>query len=157
MASPSASSSSGGASVPGTSPCFELCRIVRLVLTPHAPGPQRLLGELRHLGDLVGVGLALVGALAHHVGAQGGVRHLGGDVDGTRRLVERVEVLGEALPVPVDALVQRGAGDVLHALHQLDQEVLGAGAHRREADAAVAHDDGGDAVPARRGDAPGPR
>ncbi len=26
-----------GASVPGTSPCCELCRMVRLVLTPHAP------------------------------------------------------------------------------------------------------------------------
>ena len=67
-----------------------------------------------------------------------------------RRVVERVEVLGEALPVPVDALVQRGAGDVLDALHQLDEEALAAGAHRREADAAVAHHDGGDAVPARR-------
>ena len=32
-----ASSSSGGASVPGTRPCLELCRIVRLVLTPQAP------------------------------------------------------------------------------------------------------------------------
>ncbi len=58
-------------------------------------GPQRLLGELRHLRDLVGVGLALVGTLAHHVGAQRGVRHLGGDVDGAGRLVERVEVLGK--------------------------------------------------------------
>ena len=95
--------------------------------------PQAVLGQLRHLGDLVGARLALVGALAHHVGAQRGVRHLGGDVDGPRRLVERVEVLREALPVPVDALVERGAGDVLHALHQLDEEALGAGAHRREA------------------------
>jgi hypothetical protein len=78
------------------------------------------------------------------------VGHLGGHVDGPRGGVERVEVLGEALPGPVDALVQRGAGDVLHALHELDEEALAAGAHRREAHAAVPHHHGGDAVPARR-------
>ena len=61
--------------------------------------------------------------------------------------VERVEVLGERLPAPVDALGERGAGDVLDALHQLDQPLLVARAHRREPDAAVAGDDGGDAVP----------
>ena len=68
----------------------------------------------------------------------------------TRRGVERVEVLGERLPLPVDALVQRGAGDVLDAFHQLDEEVVAAGPHRREPDAAVAHHHGGHAVPARR-------
>ena len=35
--------------------------------------------------------------------------------------VERVHVLGERLPAPRDALGERGAGDVLDALHQLDQ------------------------------------
>ena len=35
--------------------------------------------------------------------------------------LERVEVLGKALPLPLDALVQRGARDVLDALHELDQ------------------------------------
>ena len=89
-------------------------------------------------------------ALAHHVGAHRAVRHLRADVDRARPLGERVEVLGERLPAPVDALAQRGAGDVLDALHQLDQPLLAAGVHRREADAAVAHHDRGDAVPARR-------
>ena len=37
------------------------------------------------------------------------------------RALERVEVFGEGLPVPVQALVQDGAGDVLDAFHQLDQ------------------------------------
>ena len=37
MASPSASSSSGRAAVPGTRPYWLLCRIVRLVVMPHAP------------------------------------------------------------------------------------------------------------------------
>ena len=62
-------------------------------------------------------------ALAHHVGAHRAVRHLRADVERERRGVERVEVLGEGLPLPVDALVQRGAGDVLDALHQLDEPV----------------------------------
>ena len=67
-----------------------------------------------------------------------------------RAAVERVEVLGERLPLPLDALVQRGAGDVLDALHQLDEALLLARAHRGEADAAVADHDGGDAVAGRR-------
>ena len=46
--------------------------------------------------------------------------------------------------------VERGARNVLDALHQADQPVLVARPHRREADAAVARDDGGDTVSARR-------
>ena len=46
--------------------------------------------------------------------------------------------------------MQRGTRDVLDALHQLDQEVVLIGAHRREADAAVAHHGRGDAVVAGR-------
>ena len=45
---------------------------------------------------------------------------------------------------------ERGAGDVLDALHQPDEPLVLVGAHRREADAAVAHHHRGDAVPARR-------
>ena len=44
--------------------------------------------------------------------------------------------------------MQGRAGDVLDALHQLDQPVVLVRLHRGEADAAVAHDGGGDAVPA---------
>ena len=46
--------------------------------------------------------------------------------------------------------MQRRAGDVLDALHQLDQPLVVGRAHRREADAAVAHHDRGHAMPARR-------
>ena len=46
--------------------------------------------------------------------------------------------------------MQRGARDVLDALHQLDELAVVAVAHRGEADAAVAHHDGGHAVPRRR-------
>ena len=50
----------------------------------------------------------------------------------------------------LDALVQRGAGDVFDALHQLHEEVVTIGTHRCEADAAVAEDRRRDAMPARR-------
>ncbi len=131
-------------------PCCELCRTVREVDEAAGAGAHGRLGELGHLGHVVHGGIVM-GALAHHVGAQRGVRNLGGDVDRARRGVECVEVLGEGLPLPVDALVERGAGDVLDTLHQLDEEVLAIGAHGGEAHTAVPHHDGGHAVPARRG------
>ena len=78
------------------------------------------------------------------------VRHVGGEVDVVGAAVERVEELGERLPGPRQALVQRRTGDVLHALHELDEPVVVGGAHGREADPAVAGHHGGDAVPRRR-------
>ena len=72
-------------------------------------------------------------------------------VDGPGLGLQGVEVFREGLPLPVDALGEGGAGDVLHPLHELDEEVLLARADRREADAAVAHDGGGHAVPAGGG------
>ena len=88
-------------------------------------GLDALADQRRHLGDLVGVGHVVgVAALAQHIGAHRGVRHLGADVDGARLGFQRVEVFGEALPLPVDALGQRRAGDVLDAFHQLDQELV---------------------------------
>ena len=71
--------------------------------------------------------------------------------------VDVVEVLGERLPLPRQALVEGDAGDVLDALHQLDQAVVVGRAHRREPDAAVAHHGRRDAVPARRGQLGVPR
>ena len=94
------------------------------MLKPSAPARERLAGESSHLGVLVGGDVLVVGPLAEHVGAQGDVRDLRGDVDRARHRLEGVEVLAERLPLPVDALVQRGAGDVLDRLHQLDEEVL---------------------------------
>ena len=55
------------------------------------------------------------------------------------------------LPSPRDALGERGAGNVLDAFHQLDERRLATRAHRREADAAVAHHARRDAVQ-RRGE-----
>src|SRR5581483_3311066 len=59
--------------------------------------------------------------------------------------------------LPLDALVQGGAGNVLHAFHQLDEEVVTVGPHGRETHAAVAHHHRGRAVPRRRCDLGVPR
>ena len=110
-----------------------------------------LLHDAGHRGDVVVGGRLVAGAaLAHRVAAHRAVRDLRAEIDGERPLLDGVEVLGEALPLPGDALGQRGAGDVLDAFHQLDQPLFAAGADRREPDAAVAADHGGDAVQARR-------
>ena len=50
----------------------------------------------------------------------------------------------------VHALTQHGGRNVLDALHDLDEFVLATTAHRCETNPAVAHHDGGDAVPAAR-------
>ena len=91
-------------------------------------------------------------ALTHDVHAERHVRQERGDVHRELEVVEHVQVLGERLPVPPDALVQRGAGDVLDAFHHFDQPRLPARAHWREADAAVADDHRRDAVAGRRVD-----
>ena len=52
--------------------------------------------------------------------------------------------------------MQHRAGNVLDPFHQLDEQIVIAGSHRREADAAVAHHRCGDAVIAGRRHAVGP-
>ena len=64
--------------------------------------------------------------------------------------LQRVEILAEGFPRPVQPLVERRAGNVLDAFHQFDQALAVLDLHRREADAAIAHHRRGDAMPARR-------
>ncbi len=114
-------------------------------------GLDGLLHEPGHRGDVLGCGGLVAGAaLAHRVCAHRAVGDLAADVDREVLLLDHVEVLRVALPAPRDALGERGAGNVLDTLHQADQPVLFPRPHRREADAAVACDDRGHAVPARR-------
>ena len=104
---------------------------VREVAKPSAPGVERLADERGHRVELVvGRRLRVVGAaVAHDVGAQRGVGDVRADVDACAACaLERVEVLGERLPVPREALGQRGAGDVLDAFEQADQPVVAVGA-----------------------------
>ena len=109
--------------------------------------------ELRHAGDVV-VGRGFVGgaALTHHERAHRAMGDLGGDVDGAWDAVERVEVFGDGLPVPLDGLAQGRARDALDAFHETDQPVVAVSRGRGEPDAAVAHHHRGDAVPDRRGE-----
>jgi hypothetical protein len=94
--------------------------------------------------------LAADGALAHDVNAQRVVRDLRRDIDGARLPLQRVEEFGEALPVVFQSFCERDAGDVLDRLHEVDQLLAMLLAHRREADAAIAEHDRGDAVPGGR-------
>ena len=106
--------------------------------------------QLLHFGELR-LGRQIVGcvaAFAHHVSPHCAMRDLGGDVDGSSGLLQRVQIFREGLPLPVDTFGQRCTGDVFHPFHQLDQVLLITRPNRGKTDPAVAHDDGGHAVPA---------
>ena len=73
------------------------------------------------------------------------------------RRLERVEVFGEGLPFPLDPLVQRGAGDVLDALHELDEPRLLARAYRARSRPRSCRPPPSSRRARRRAPAPGPR
>ena len=114
-------------------------------------GAQAFDGELGHAPAIrLGGRLAIGAALAHHIDAQRGVRHLGRDIDVVATRGDGIEVVGEAVPVPRQALGHHDFGNVLDALHQVDQHVVLVVVAGREADAAVAQQHGRGAVPRRR-------
>ena len=92
-----------------------------------------------HGGDVLGGGV-LVGhaPLAHDISAQGAMGDLAADIDSETTPVEEVEIFGEGLPAPADALGQSGARDILDPLHHLDEPVVPVRLHRCESDAAIA-------------------
>ncbi len=127
---------------------------VREVVKPRAPARDPFGGEAAHLDDLVGRRRFTVGTpLAHDEQPQRPMADLGGDVDIVRAAFDGVQVLGDAAPVPGQALVERGAGNVLDTFHQLDQLGAVGRTDGGEADAAVPHHDRGHAVARRRLDA----
>ncbi len=116
-------------------------------------GLHALLRDAGHGRDVVGGGgLVARSAVAHHVATHCTVGHLRADVEHEGLRVEEVEEFGKGLPAPADALRQRGAGDVLHALHEADQPLVTVGCGRREAHTAVPHHHRGHPVPTRRGE-----
>ena len=118
---------------------------------------HRVAREFPHLRDIGQGGVFQPrGPFAHHIDPPGAVGQLGGDIDVARDGGQEVQIVGERFPLPGQAFVQRGAGDVFDAFHQLDQAVMVVGAHRGETDAAVAHHRGGHAVQARGLHAAGP-
>jgi hypothetical protein len=109
--------------------------------------PHRVAHDGLHRAEVVGRGGAVGdGAIAHHVDAERVVREVGRHVHRARPGVDVVEVLAEGLPLPLDALGQRRARDVLDALEELDEALVIGGTAGREADAAIAHHRGGHAV-----------
>ena len=118
---------------------------------------HRLAGQARHLGDLFGRRLdRRQRAITHHINAQGIVGHLNRKVDRMGK-VDGIHVLGERLPPPVDAFRERGAGDVLDPLHQIDETLPIHGPNRSKSDAAVPHHHRRDPVKDARGEIGIPR
>ena len=111
-------------------------------------GAQAFGGERGHApAILVGGRLAVGAALAHHIDAQRRVRHLGRDVGVVATARRWRREIREALPVPRQAFAQHDLGNVLHALHQVDQQVVLVRPAGREADAAIAEQHRRRAVP----------
>ena len=128
-ARPMPNSSSSAANVPGTgSPSIARCTIVREVEKPSAPAAiaSRTIAAIAR-DVLRRRRLVLRAALAHHVGAHRAVRR-----PACRRRARaacaraRRGTRGSVSHSQRDALGERGARDVLDALHEPDQEVAAA-------------------------------
>jgi hypothetical protein len=106
--------------------------------------------QLGHRRALRRGGWALGGGLAHHPDAHGRVADERCHVDADALRIERGEVAGVVLPGPGQTGsqgVERHALDELEEPHERLAMLRATGRHR---EAAVAHHDGGDAVPRRR-------
>ncbi len=118
---------------------------------PDRPRLHRFLHDGAHAVQIVGGGRFVAGApFTHDVGPDGAVRSERGHIERLRLRLQGIEVLGERLPGPADAVVEGGAGDVLDPLHESDQPGALLRGDGREPDTAVAEHQGGDAVPRRR-------
>ena len=108
------------------------------------------LNDARHFGDVV-VRRHSSGrfAVAQHISAHCTVRDMRADIDGARHPFQLVEIFGETFPVPRHPLGQCRAGNILNPFHQADQPFAAFGLSRGEANAAIAHHDSGNTVPAR--------
>ena len=108
---------------------------------------HRLAHDLLHERDVV-VGRFLEGAgpLSHRIDPHRVVADHDAEIDGVLHGVDGVHVIGKRLPVPCETFMQRRAGNVLDAFHQAHEAIAVGFFHRREADAAIAHDHRGDAV-----------
>ena len=78
------------------------------------------------------------------------MRNLRANIDRARQAFERIEIIGKAFPIPFHPLGERSAGNILNTLHQADQPIMLVLFRRCKANAAIAHDNRGDAMPARR-------
>ena len=67
------------------------------------------------------------------------MRHLRSDINRIGSGRQRVQVLLETLPLPLDALVQGRAGNILDAFQKANQKIVVIRSGRRKTDTAVAH------------------
>ena len=115
-------------------------------------GGQGLLKRARHIAKLGFARRFIVvrPALAHGRDAQRRVGHLGADIHDTGHGRQGIEIVGKTVPTEIHACGEHGGGNVLHRLHESNEEILVPRAQRRDADAAIAEHGGGDAMPRRR-------
>jgi hypothetical protein len=104
-----------------------------------------------HRLEIVFVGRLLEGALAHHIRAQRRMADVPGVIDALGQGFQAVEEFRERRPLPLDAGVHGFRRDVLGPLEVANDHVTVGGRAGGEREAAVAHHDAGDAVPARAG------
>ena len=116
------------------------------------PGGDGLADDGALTRRLVVGGGALGGLGAEHVAADGAVPDLRRDVDAQGLPLDAVEEVGEAVPVPIKDGVEHVEVDGLDASEHAHEELAVLGLAGRERVAAVAHDDGGRAVPRRAGE-----
>ena len=150
---PMPNSSSSAANVPGTgSPSMARWASVRLVEKPSAPASMPSPDDGGHRLDVLGRWPARCARPARPSRSRAPRRGAPGCRCPSRseRASSTSRNSGKLSQPHWMPALQRGAGDVLHALHQADEPLVAIRGHRREADAAVAHHDGGDAVPAAR-------
>ena len=114
-------------------------------------GFQRFLSQSRHGFNIIACRVfPIQPAVTHHVNAQGMMRELRADVQRAGHGFQSVKIFGEAFPIPFEPFGQRNAGDVFHAFHQINQRLMVAFLHRREANAAIAKQQSRHAMPGRR-------
>ena len=112
-------------------------------------GTHRLRAQGAHFSDvLFRRRFQARATFAHHINTQRAMGKLRTDIDVMRTRRHRIEIVRKTVPCPAQAFVQGNTGNVFHPFHQFDQAVLIGGAHRCEADAAIAHDDRGHTMPA---------
>ena len=128
-------------------------RVVMALLARHREaeraGLHAVADDILHRLDLVVGGARLLALVAHHVMAHRGVADQIADID-AEAFVEMVHVLAGRLPVEIDR-PQHLHRDRFDIGEELGQPLLGALAHRRQRQRAIAEDHRGRAVLGREG------
>ena len=113
------------------------------------PGLHAVADDILHRLDLVVGGAGLLALVAHHVMTNRRVADQVADID-AEAFIEMVHVLAGRFPIEIDR-PQHVHRDRFDIGQELGQPLLGALAHRRQRQRAIAEDHGGGAVLGRKG------